>query len=127
MLSRRWCVLRRDARSALPLRSVTIRFTERLDPGPTRQALPSLIRGAKRNKNQGFNEAKSRHGLEHICRHHANSLLIGWLLALLALTIERLCRLRYLHRGKHQVPSSAQMMLHLWLSLSRRPRAANSS
>src|SRR5580700_11914805 len=47
---RRWCVLRRDARSALPLRSVTIRFTERLDPGPTRQALLSLIRGAKRNK-----------------------------------------------------------------------------
>jgi hypothetical protein len=25
-------------------------FTERLDPGPTRQALLSLIRGAKRNK-----------------------------------------------------------------------------
>jgi len=34
-------------------------------------------------ENQGFNEAKSRHGLEHICHHHANSLLITWLLACL--------------------------------------------
>ncbi len=77
-------------------------------------------------QNQGFNDAKSRHGLEHICHHHANSLLIGWLLAMLALTIERLYRLRYLHRGKHRVPNSAQLLLLLWLSLSR-PRAANSS
>ncbi len=34
--------------------------------------------------------------------------------------------LRYLHRGKHQVHSSAQLLLLLWLSLSR-PCAANSS
>jgi len=77
-------------------------------------------------ENQGFNDAKSRHGLEHICHHHANSLVIGWLLAMLALTIERLYRLRYLHRGKHRVHNSAQLLLLLWLSLSR-PRAANSS
>ncbi|MGB2628469.1 MAG: hypothetical protein WAK20_16920 [Candidatus Acidiferrum sp.] len=89
----------------------------------------SLFRMAKSRweiENQGFNDAKSRHGLEHICHHHANSLLIGWLLAMLALTIERLYPLRYLHRGKHQVHSSAQLLLLLWLSLSR-PRAANSS
>jgi len=89
----------------------------------------SLFRMAKSRweiENQGFNEAKSRHGLEHICHHHANSLLISWLLTMLALTIERLYRLRYLHRGKHPVPSSAQLLLHLWLSLSR-PRAVNSS
>jgi hypothetical protein len=89
----------------------------------------SLFRMAKSRweiENQGFNDAKSRHGLEHICHHHANSLLIGWLLTLLALTIERLYRLRYLHRGKHRVHSSAQLLLHLWLSLSR-PRPANSS
>jgi hypothetical protein len=73
-----------------------------------------------------FRMAKSRHGLEHICHHHANSLLIGWLLAMLALTIERLYRLRYLHRGRHPVPTSAQLLLQLWLSLSR-PRPANSS
>ena len=77
-------------------------------------------------ENQGFNDAKTRHGLEHICHHHANSLLIGWLLTMLALTIERLYRLRYLHRGNHRVHSSAQLLLHLWLSLSR-PRASDSS
>ena len=90
---------------------------------------PSLFRMAKSRweiENQGFNDAKSRHGLEHICHHHANSLLIGWLLTMLALTVERLYRIRYLHRGKHRVPSSAQLMLLLWLSLSR-PCAANSS
>src|SRR6266567_5363750 len=89
----------------------------------------SLFRMAKSRweiENQGFNNAKSRHGLEHICHHHANSLLIGWLLTMLALTIERLYRLRYLHRGKHRVHSSAQLLLLLWLSLSR-PRAVNSS
>jgi hypothetical protein len=89
----------------------------------------SLFRMAKSRweiENQGFNDAKSRHGLEHICHHHANSLLIGWLLAMLALTIERLYRLRYLHRGKHRVHSSAQLLLLLWLSLSR-PYAVNSS
>jgi len=48
------------------------------------------------------------------------------LLIMLALTIERLYRLRYLHRGKHPVHSSAQLLLQLWLSLSR-PRAADSS
>jgi hypothetical protein len=90
---------------------------------------PSLFRMAKSRweiENHGFNDAKSRHGLEHICHHHANSLLIGWLLTMLALTIERLYRLRYLHRGKHRVHSSAQLLLHLWLSLSR-PSAADSS
>jgi hypothetical protein len=89
----------------------------------------SLFRMAKSRweiENQGFNDAKSRHGLEHICHHHANSLLIGWLLTMLALTIERLYRLRYLHRGKHRVHSSAQLLLLLWLGLSR-PCAADSS
>lgn len=90
------------------------------------QALFRMAKSRWEIENQGFNEAKSRHGLEHICHHHANSLLIGWLLAMLALTIERLYRLRYLHRGKHRVPSSVQLLLHLWLSLSR-PRASNSS
>ena len=73
-----------------------------------------------------FRMAKSRYGLQHICHHHANSLLISWLLTMLALTIERLYRLRYLHRGKHPVHSSAQLLLLLWLSLSR-PHASDSS
>ena len=97
-------------------------------PGSTvgSQSLFRLAKSRWEIENQGFNEAKSHHGLEHIAHHHANSLLIGWLLIMLALTIERLYRLRYLHRGKHRVPTGAQMLLYLWLSLSR-PHAANSS
>ena len=90
------------------------------------QALFRMAKSRWEIENQGFNDAKTRHGLEHICHHHANSMLIEWLLAMLALTIERLYRLRYLHRGKHPAPSSAQLLLQLWLSLSR-PRPANSS
>jgi hypothetical protein len=89
----------------------------------------SLFRMAKSRweiENEGFNEAKSRHGLEHICHHHHNSLLITWLLAVLALTVERLYRLRYLRRGTHAPRSSAQLLLTLWVNLFR-PRPANSS
>jgi hypothetical protein len=75
-------------------------------------------------ENQGFNDAKNRYGLEHICHHHANSVLISWLLCLLAMMIERLYRLRYLHRGHHPVRSAEQLCRLLWLSLSR-PLALN--
>jgi hypothetical protein len=90
------------------------------------QALFRMAKSRWEIENQGFNEAKSRHGLEHICHHQANRLLIGWLLAMLALTIERLYRLRYIHRGTHPIRNSIQMLLTLWLSLAR-PRAVNSS
>jgi hypothetical protein len=89
----------------------------------------ALFRMAKSRweiENQGFNEAKSRHGLEHICHHHANSLLIGWLLTMLALTIERLYRLRYLRRGAHPTRSSAELFFTLWINLFR-PCSADSS
>jgi len=77
-------------------------------------------------ENQGFNEAKSRHGLEHICHHHANSLLICWLLVILALTVERLYRLRYLRRGTHSPRSGAELFLILWVNLFR-PGPADTS
>lgn len=80
----------------------------------------SLYRMAKSRweiENQGFNDAKNRYGLEHIRRHHANSLLICWLLTILALTIERLYRLRYLHRGTHRPPSAIELVRLLRLSL----------
>ncbi len=77
-------------------------------------------------ENQGFNDAKNRHDLEHICHHHPNSLLITWLLTSLALTIERLYRLRYLHRGKHPLRTAADFVHLLWLSLSR-PVSADTS
>jgi hypothetical protein len=77
-------------------------------------------------ENQGFNDAKNRHGLGHICHHHRNSLLITWLLTSLALTIERLYRLRYLRRSRHHLRTAAEFAHLLWLSLSR-PAPADSS
>jgi len=77
-------------------------------------------------ENQGFNDAKNRHDFAHICHHHPNSLLITWLLTNMALTIERLYRLRYLHRGKHPVRTAADFVYRLWLTLSQ-PASADTS
>jgi Transposase DDE domain len=82
----------------------------------------SLFRLAKSRweiENQGFNDAKNRYRLEHICHHHANSLLLVWLITCLALTIERLYRLRHLHRGTHPVRSAIELLRLLRLSLAR--------
>ena len=74
-------------------------------------------------ENQGFNDAKTRHGLEHLAHHHANSVLIGWLLAIFALTLERLYRLRYLRRGRHHPHTAIEFVRQLRLSLAPpRPR-----
>ncbi len=80
----------------------------------------SLFRLAKSRweiENQGFNDAKNRYGLEHICHHHPQSLLLVWLITCLALTIERLYRLRYLHRGTHRVLTAIELLRLLRLSL----------
>lgn len=68
-------------------------------------------------ENQGFNDGKNRYGLAHICRHQANSVLMGWLLIFLALTIERLYRLRYLRRGTHPVRTAIEFVRWLRQSL----------
>lgn len=68
-------------------------------------------------ENGGFNDAKNRYGMEHICHYEPNSILIVWLLILLALVIERLYRLRYLHRGDHGIRSAMDLFTYLWLSL----------
>jgi len=70
-------------------------------------------------ENQGFNDAKNRYGLEHICHHQRHSVLVVWLLTCLALTLERLYRIRYLHRGTHPRLEAAALCQLLWLSLSR--------
>jgi hypothetical protein len=44
----------------------------------------------------------------------------------LALTIERLYRLRYLHRGSHHPRAAVELVRLLWLGLSS-PRALDSS
>ena len=89
---------------------------------PQRVSARSLFGMAKSRweiENQAFNEAKNQHQLEHISRHHHNSLLIEWLLNALALTIERLYRLRYLHRGSHPRLSAVELCRLLWLNLAR--------
>jgi len=97
---------------------------------PTAQvSSPALYRMAKSRweiENQGFNEAKTFHALEHIAHHHANSLLIRWLLILFVLTMERLYRLRYLHRGTHPRRTAIEFVRALRLSLGAPPFADTS-
>jgi len=71
-------------------------------------------------ENRGFNDGKNRYGMEHICHHEPNSILIVWLLILLAMVIERLYRMRYLHRGEHGIRSAADLCTYLWLTLGSR-------
>ena len=70
-------------------------------------------------ENQGFNDAKTRYGFAHICHHHPNSLLVTWLLIALTLTLERLYRTRYLHRGTHPVLEPVALFRLLLLSLAQ--------
>ena len=77
-------------------------------------------------ENQGFNDAKNRHGMEHVCHHHQNSIVAVWLLLALALCVERLYRLRYLRRGSHPCRSAAELVQLLWLALGRRPSTDSS-
>ena len=71
-------------------------------------------------ENGGFNDGKNRYGMEHICHHEPNSILIVWLLIALAMIIERLYRLRYLHRGDHGFRSAQALCDYLWLTLGLR-------
>lgn len=77
-------------------------------------------------ENQGFNDAKNRYGMEHICHHHPNRMLTGWLLLALGLTIERLYRVRSLHRGDHPVRTAIELLRILWFHLAA-PSAPDTS
>jgi hypothetical protein len=70
---------------------------------------------------EGFNDYKSRQGMEHICHHQTNSLLWCWLLTLLALVIGRLYRIRFLHRGQPAPTSAIDRERCLSLALSTSP------
>lgn len=87
------------------------------------RALFHLAKSRWEIENQGFNDAKTRHGMEHLRHHHANSMLIDWLLIALALLIERLYRLRFLHRGTSTPLAAQTFVTYLWLSFGtgRRP------
>ncbi len=92
------------------------------DFSPTQAGSHAIYRMAKSRweiENQGFNDAKNRYGFAHICHHHPNSLLITWLLIALTLTLERLYRTRYLHRGAHRVLEPVALFRLLLLSLAQ--------
>jgi hypothetical protein len=84
------------------------------------QALYRMAKSRWEIENQGFNDAKNRYGFEHICHHHPNSLLINWLIIALTMTLERLFRARYLHRGSHVVLQPVDLYRLLLLSLGAR-------
>jgi hypothetical protein len=90
------------------------------------RALYAMCKSRWEIENEVFNDGKNRHGMEHISHHHTNSLLIGWLLVCLALMIERLYRLRYLHRGRHPRLAPIDLLRLLRLSLAA-PKARNTS
>ena len=56
--------------------------------------------------------------MEHITHHYGNSLVVGRVIAMLALTVERLYRLRDFYRGTHTPLSAAGLVLRLWLGLN---------
>ena len=91
------------------------------------QALYRMAKSRWTVENEGFNVAKTLHGMEHLCHHHANSILVNWLLLLLALTIERLYRFLYLHRGTHGIRTAIQLVRALRICLGLPPVFANSS
>ena len=82
------------------------------------RALYAMAKSRWEIENQGFNDAKNRHALEHVQHHHPASLLISWLLVMFALTLERLFRLRYLHRGNHRPPAAIALVRRFRLSLA---------
>ena len=93
-------------------------LTNLLSPQISRRCLYAMAKSRWQIENQGFNDAKNRYGLEHLCDHHPESLLIVWLLTCLALTIERLYRLRHLHRGTHPVLAAITLWQRFWLGLA---------
>ncbi len=81
------------------------------------KALYAMAKSRWEIENQGFNDAKNRYGFEHVCHHHPNSLLVNWLLTVLTLTLERLYRIRHLHRGNHTVLEPIALLRSFRLSL----------
>jgi len=75
-----------------------------------------------RSRTRALTTAKTVMAWSTFCHHEPNSILIVWLLILLALVIERLYRLRYLHRGEHGIRSAMNLLDSLWLSLGTRNR-----
>jgi len=90
-------------------------------------ALYAMAKSRWRIENEGINEGKTCHGMERLCHHHPNSLLIGWLLLFLALSLGRLWRLRHMRRGGRMPRTAIDLVRSLRLSLLDRPRCLDTS
>ena len=85
--------------------------------GVSRRAIFRRAKSRGEIENQGCNDAPNRYGFEPLCHHERHRLLRVWWLTGLALTLERLYRLRYLPRGTHPVRTAIDLLLLLQLSL----------
>ena len=98
---------------------------------PTRQvgsrALYLMAKSRWEIENGGFNDGKNRYGMAHIHHHHDRSLLVLWLLIALAMTLERLYRQRYLHRGTHAIREAIELVHWLWLAIGHPAAARDTS
>ncbi len=77
-------------------------------------------------ENQGFHDAKNRYGMEHICHHQANSVLVSRLITLLAWSSSASTASALRTASWHPVRSAEHLCRLLRLSLSR-PSAPDSS
>jgi hypothetical protein len=84
-------------------------------------ALYRICKSRWQIENRFFNEGKNLYGLEHIPHHHANAVLVNVLLTCLALCLERLYRLRHLHRGNRRPYTAVQLCRLLWIGLGAPP------
>ncbi|MGV8039646.1 MAG: transposase [Thermoanaerobaculaceae bacterium] len=83
------------------------------------RALYRMAKSRWQIENGAFNDGKNRYGLERIRHHTPTSVVATWLVVCLAIMIERLYRLRYLHRGTHQPRTAIELHFLFWLALGR--------
>jgi hypothetical protein len=84
-------------------------------------ALYHICKSRWQIENRFFNEGKNLYGLSHIAHHHAGSVVVDTLLTCLALCLERLYRLRHLHRGTHPLYAPQELCRLFWLALGDPP------
>jgi hypothetical protein len=82
-------------------------------------ALYRIAKSRWQIENGFFNEAKTLYHLDHTAHHQANAVVVDTLLLCLSIGMERLYRLRYLHRGSHRTYTAAALHVLFWLALSR--------
>jgi hypothetical protein len=70
-------------------------------------------------KSRWLNDAKTLYHLDHTAHHPAHAVVVDTLLLCLSIGMERLYRLRYLHRGSHRTYTAAEFHVLFWPTLAR--------